>query len=140
MSLEEPPRTLQSSYNDKSRREYSFLGRLKGNRLVVLRLFTVSYYIFLWYWQERVLQVPTLTESISKIIYLGGGEVGGQFGMRQEILEKYFSHLQCLPSGIWIHSYGNKESVKGLRGDNSPANDLFRDAHLGSYSYNFCGN
>ena len=34
---------------------------------------------------------------------LPGGEVGGQFGMRQEILEKYFSHLQCLPPGIWIH-------------------------------------
>ena len=56
---------------------------------------------------HRVLQVPTLTESISKIIYFGGGGGRGQFGMRQEILEKYFSHLQCLPPGIWIHSYGN---------------------------------
>ena len=59
---------------------------------------------------HRVLQVPTLTESISKIIYFagwGGGGGRGQFGMRQGILEKYFSHLQCLPPGIWIHSYGN---------------------------------
>ena len=91
------PFNLPTMISNKEYSEFSWKTEgqlLSGNK-------TSQSPIFLRDWQERVLQVPTLTESIFKIIYLGvGGKVRGQFGMRQEILEKYH---QCLPPGIWIH-------------------------------------